>query len=82
MFELIVSILTDRKETSMTFAFEIWDRIKEDRNLIKGAKQAGCSTHHCGDVRTVSPTFRVRRSDLNAAQGDRAFHYFVCIYTK
>ena len=82
MFELIVSILTDQENTEMRFAFENWDKSEKDRNLIKDASRAGCSTHHCaGDVRTVSPTFRVRRSDLDVVQGDGAFHYFVCMYT-
>ena len=83
MFELIVLTLTDKGETSMNFAIRKW---AANRNgvggiLINLRNRVGCSTHHCGGVRTVSPTF-IRRSDLDAVQDKDGFHYFVCIYEK
>ena len=83
MFELIVSWLTNEQETSMNWAIRRWNDDSSGRGgiLINLRKWVGCSTHHCPNVRTVSPTF-IRRSDLDAVQDKNGFHYFVCIYKK
>ena len=83
MFELIVSWLTNEQETSMNWAIRRWNDDSSGRGgiLINLRNRVGCSTHHCGGVRTVSPTF-IRRSDLDAVQDKDGFHYFVCIYKK
>ena len=66
MFELIVNWVTDSGETSMQAPIREWASSNgENRDRVIKAKQVGCSTHHCGAVCTVSPTF-IRRSDLDS----------------
>ena len=83
MFELIVNwrFESDTKKTSMEYPISAWANAGgTEQHLVMNGKQVGCSTNHCSDVRTISPTF-IRRSDLDVVQASNGeFHYFVCIY--
>ena len=83
MFELIVNwrFEFDPMKTSMRNPIDVWAQHGgAESNRVVNGKQVGCSTHHCPNVRTISPTF-IRRSDLDVVQaGNGEFHYFVCIY--